>query len=78
MSKGLILISGVNGYIAAQSAKHFLDAGFSVRGTVRRLSSAKPLLEDALKSYADAGTFTVVEVPDITAAGAFDEAVQGN
>ncbi|KAF2794978.1 NAD(P)-binding protein [Melanomma pulvis-pyrius CBS 109.77] len=76
MSKGLILVSGVNGYIAAQTTKYFLDAGHSVRGTVRKLASAKPLLEKALKDYAEAGKFTVVEVPDITADGAFDEAVK--
>jgi nucleoside-diphosphate-sugar epimerase len=76
MSKGLILVTGVNGYIAAVAAKHFLDAGHSVRGTVRQLGSAGSLL-DALKDYVEAGKFTVVEVPDITADGAFDEAVKG-
>lgn len=77
MSKGLVLISGINGYIAAVTAKHFLDAGYSVRGTVRRISSAKPLIEGPLKSFAESGRFEVVEVPDITAEGAFDEAVKG-
>ncbi len=77
MSKGLILISGVNGYIASRTAQHFLDSGFSVRGTVRQRSSAKSLLEDAFRDYAEAGKFEVVEVPDITVEGAFDEAVKG-
>ena len=76
MSKGLVLLTGVNGYVAAATAKIFLDAGYSVRGTVRRLNSAKPV-EDALKEYTSSGKFTVVEVPDITAEGAFDEAVKG-
>jgi nucleoside-diphosphate-sugar epimerase len=76
MSKGLILVTGVNGYIAAVAAKHFLDAGHSVRGTVRQLGSAESLLE-VLKNYVEAGKFTVVEVPDITVDGAFDEAVKG-
>lgn len=78
MSKDLILISGVNGYIAAVAAKHFLDSGYSVRGTVRKLESANPLLEGPLKDYATSGAFSVVEVPDITVDGAFDEAVKGN
>lgn len=78
MSKGLILISGVNGYIAAHTAKHFLDSGYSVRGTVRKLSSTKPLLDGPFKEYAVSGRFEVVEVPDITTAGAFDEAVKGD
>lgn len=77
MSKGLILISGVNGYIAAQTAKHFLDQGYSVRGTVRKLASAQPMMDGPLKEYADAGKFEAVEVPDITVHGAFDEAVKG-
>jgi nucleoside-diphosphate-sugar epimerase len=76
MSKGLILLTGVNGYVAAATAKIFLDADYSVRGTVRRLNSAKPV-EDALKEYTSSGKFTVVEVPDITTEGAFDEAVKG-
>lgn len=77
MSKGQILITGVNGFIAARSAKYFLDQGYSVRGTVRRLESAKALLEEALVDYAKDGKFEVVEVPDITSPGAFDEAVKG-
>lgn len=77
MSKGLVLISGINGYIAAVTAKQFLEAGFSVRGTVRKASSAQSLIDGPLKDYAQAGKFEVVEVPDITVDGAFDEAVKG-
>jgi len=77
MSKGAVLITGVNGYIAAVAAKHFLDHGYPVRGTVRKQASAKDLIEGPLKEYAEAGNFTVVEVPDITVDGAFDQAVKG-
>ncbi|KAF2025053.1 putative NAD dependent epimerase/dehydratase [Setomelanomma holmii] len=77
MSKGLILITGVNGYIAAVAAKHLLDHGYSVRGTVRKQTSVRELIEGPLKKYADAGIFTTVEVSDITVDGAFDEAVKG-
>ncbi|KAH7394167.1 putative NAD dependent epimerase/dehydratase [Phaeosphaeria sp. MPI-PUGE-AT-0046c] len=76
MSKDLVLITGVNGYIASVAAKHFLDHGHSVRGTVRKAASAKALLDGPLKDYAAAGKFTIVEVPDITVDGAFDEAVK--
>ncbi|KAF9731291.1 hypothetical protein PMIN06_010778 [Paraphaeosphaeria minitans] len=76
MSKGTVLISGLNGFIAAVTAKHLLDNGYNVRGTVRRSSSAAVLLEGPLKSYAESGALTVVEVPDITIPGAFDEAVK--
>ncbi|KAH7138109.1 hypothetical protein B0J11DRAFT_513605 [Dendryphion nanum] len=77
MSKGLVLISGVNGYIAARTAAHFLDSGYSVRGTVRKASSAQALIDGPLSKYAKDGTFTIAEVPDITVPGAFDTAVKG-
>jgi len=77
MSKGLVLITGVNGYIAAVATKHFLDHGYTVRGTVRKQASAKDLIEGPLKEFAEAEKFTVVEVPNITVDGAFDEAVKG-
>lgn len=73
----IVLISGINGYIAAQIARAFLEAGFKVRGTSRSTSSTASLTDGPLKSYFEAGQFEVVEVPDITVAGAFDQAVQG-
>jgi GDP-D-mannose dehydratase len=77
MSKGVVLIIGVNGYIAAVAAKHFLDHDYSVRGTVRKQATANDLVVGPLEEYFDIGSFTVVEVPDITIDGAFDEAVKG-
>jgi len=73
----IVLISGVNGYIAAQVAKAFLDAGFKVRGTSRSTANTKPLTEGPLKAAFEARDFEVAEVPDITIPGAFDEAVKG-
>jgi nucleoside-diphosphate-sugar epimerase len=75
-SKGLVLISGVNGFIASRTAESFLKAGYSVRGTVRSLSSGKAL-QNVLAEYASSGKFELAEVPDITVDGAFDEAVKG-
>jgi nucleoside-diphosphate-sugar epimerase len=74
MSKGLVLVTGANGYIAARTVEAFLIAGYSVRGTVRSLKSATPV-QEALASYGDKLSF--VAVPDITAPDAFDEAVKG-
>jgi len=78
-SKPLVLITGVNGYIASVTAKFFLDSGhYRVRGTVRSLESAgQKMLNGPLKPYAEKGEFEVVEVPNITVDGAFDEAVKG-
>jgi NAD(P)-dependent dehydrogenase (short-subunit alcohol dehydrogenase family) len=75
-TKGLVLITGANGYIASVTVGAFLEAGWTVRGAVRRASSAKGL-QEVLKKYVDAGKLEVVEVPDITVPGAYDEAVKG-
>jgi nucleoside-diphosphate-sugar epimerase len=74
MSKGLVLVTGANGYVAARTVEAILQAGYSVRGTLRSQASAGPLKE-ALAAYGD--RFTTVQVPDITATGAFDEAIKG-
>ncbi|KAF2098239.1 NAD(P)-binding protein [Rhizodiscina lignyota] len=76
-AKSLVLISGVNGYIANSTAKAFLDAGWRVRGTARSKEASLRLLGDAFKGHIDAGDFEIVEVKDITISGAFDEAVKG-
>jgi nucleoside-diphosphate-sugar epimerase len=73
-SKGTVLVTGANGYIAARTVEAFLNAGYSVRGTVRALSSANEV-KKALSEHADRLEF--VEVPDITIPNAFDEAVKG-
>lgn len=72
----IVLISGVNGYIASVTAKAFLEAGYFVRGTSRSKASSESLLK-ALHEYVEAGRLEIVEVKDITIDGAFDEAVKG-
>ena len=74
MSQGRVLVTGANGYIAARVVEAFLAAGYSVVGTVRSKARAADLL-DALAQYKDA--LELVEVPDITVAGAFNGAVKG-
>jgi len=71
-----VLVSGVNGMIASETTKQFLDAGYSVRGTVRSLGSSAELLK-VLDLYVQAGRFEIVELKDITIPGAFDEAKPG-
>ncbi|KAI1493504.1 NAD dependent epimerase/dehydratase [Biscogniauxia mediterranea] len=78
-SKGTVLVTGANGYIAGQVILTLLSSGYAVRGTVRSLSRSKRLLDSDSPFYAHAasGRFELVEVPDITAAGAFDAALSG-
>ncbi|CAK5279249.1 unnamed protein product, partial [Mycena citricolor] len=74
LSTGKVLVSGANGFIAVWVVRTFLEEGYAVRGTVRSEDKGKHLIE-TFKSYGD--KFEVVVVPDITADGAFDEAVKG-
>jgi nucleoside-diphosphate-sugar epimerase len=69
-----VLVTGANGYLAVWVVKKYLEAGYSVRGTVRSLVKTA-FLNDQFAQYGD--RFELVEVQDITKDGAFDEAVQG-
>ncbi|RDL35762.1 Uncharacterized protein BP5553_06374 [Venustampulla echinocandica] len=69
-----ILISGASGFIASHVIRLFLESGFKVRGTVRSEVSAK-IVRETHAEYADALSFAFVK--DISAPGAFDEAVKG-
>ena len=62
-TSGKVLITGINGCIASWTAKAFLDAGFTVRGTVRDEAKGT-FIKKALSSYGD--KFEIVVVPDIT------------
>ena len=63
ITKGKVLVTGANGYIAMWVVKSLLDKGFSVRGTVRSESKVA-YLKDTFSSFGD--KFEVVVVPDIT------------
>ena len=69
-----VLVTGANGYLATWVVKKYLEAGYSVRGTVRSLSKSA-FLNDKFARYGD--RFELVVVEDITKDGAFDEAVKG-
>ncbi|CAH0046938.1 unnamed protein product [Clonostachys solani] len=70
-ANGLILVTGVNGFVASVLAKVCLDQGYYVRGTVRSIAKHQPLLSTF------GPKFSLVEVPDIFADNAFDEAIKG-
>ncbi|KAK3996252.1 SGNH hydrolase-type esterase domain-containing protein [Cladorrhinum sp. PSN332] len=80
-----ILITGLNGYIAAHTALRFLKAGYSVRGTVRSLTSPNTrLIQRALSPFFypnnnknNKNLLSIIQVPDVTIDGAFDSAVEG-
>src|SRR5260370_33562018 len=69
-----VLVTGANGYLAIWVVKKYLEAGYSVRGTVRSLSKSA-FLNDKFSHYGDRLELVVDEY--ITKDGAFDEAVKG-
>lgn len=75
----LVLITGVTGFIGSSTLPQLLRAGYRVRATVRSESQIETVLGrpamQALKAGARLLSFAVV--PDMTARGAFDEAVRG-
>lgn len=75
----LVLITGINGFIGAHTAAAFLKAGYAVRGTARQAKS--PNIESlvrALSPFHGGDRLEVVEVPNISVDGAFDQAVHGS
>jgi GDP-D-mannose dehydratase len=70
-----LLITGINGYIASTLGLLLLTKGYNLRGTSRSAKSSAPLLTGPYKEYAS--RVQLFEVPDMTAPGAFDEAVVG-
>ncbi|KAI0716154.1 NAD(P)-binding protein [Cerioporus squamosus] len=74
VSSGTVLVTGANGFVAVWVLQDLLEHGFSVRGTVRSEGKAT-YLRDRFATYP--GKFDVVVVGNMTAEGAFDEAVEG-
>lgn len=72
----IVLVTGLNGFVGSHIANEFLNAGFKVRGTVRKISKAANF-QHIFDQNHGSGRFSAVEVPDITVPGAFDEAVKG-
>jgi len=70
-----LLVTGINGYIASSLGELILSKGYNLRGTSRSLASTEPLLGGAFAPFAS--RIEILEVPDITVAGAFDKAVKG-
>ncbi|KAI0289784.1 D-lactaldehyde dehydrogenase [Multifurca ochricompacta] len=69
-----VLVTGANGYLAAWVVQKYLEAGYSVRGTVRNATKSA-FLNSMFAKYG--GRFELYVVDDITKDGAFDEAVEG-
>ena len=71
----IVLVTGINGYIASNLGLDLLKKGYTVRGTSRSVASKATLLDGPFRGFED--YFEYYHVPDITVPGAFDEAVKG-
>lgn len=72
----LIVVTGVNGFIASHVVDQLLQAGYRVRGSVRSLERAGWVKEYFEKQYG-VGKIELAEVPDMGAPFAFDDVVGG-
>ncbi|EXJ86407.1 hypothetical protein A1O3_03358 [Capronia epimyces CBS 606.96] len=71
----VVLVTGINGYIASHIGLQLLQKGYTVRGTSRAAAARENLLAGPFKGFE--AQYQHVQVPDIVARGAFDAAVQG-
>ncbi|KAH8811221.1 hypothetical protein F5884DRAFT_831092 [Xylogone sp. PMI_703] len=69
-----ILVTGANGYVGSQIVKALLEAGYYVKAAVRSQSAVDTVIKSN-PGFQDKISSTIV--PDITASGAYDEAVKG-
>ncbi|KAH6840601.1 hypothetical protein B0I37DRAFT_219181 [Chaetomium sp. MPI-CAGE-AT-0009] len=72
----LILVTGANGLIASHATDQLLAAGYRVRGTVRSATRCA-YLTHLFAARHGPDRFTLHEIPDVTAPGAWDAAVAG-
>ena len=69
-------VTGASGSIAAWVIKDLLDEVYFIRRTLRSLANSTHY-NAVFKSEAEVGRLEFAEVPDMSIAGAFDEAVRG-
>lgn len=59
---GLVLVTGVNGFLASHIALNLLERGYKVRGTVRSQEKADWITEAIAKRYPDASFETALDL----------------
>jgi nucleoside-diphosphate-sugar epimerase len=73
---GLVLVTGVNGFIASHIASNLLKLGYAVRGSLRSLERGA-WIKEFFDSRYPKGKFETVLVPDGNAEGAWNDAIAG-
>ncbi|KAI0641577.1 NAD-P-binding protein [Trametes meyenii] len=73
-----VLVTGSNGFIGQWAVYDLLARGYTVHAVVRSAPKVQTLVDWVARKLPDAVTrFKGIVVPDITAPGAFDEAIKG-
>ncbi|KAI0169146.1 aldehyde reductase [Hypoxylon sp. FL1284] len=72
----IVVVTGVNGFIASHIVDQLLQRGYRVRGTVRDVSRNQWVAEYFEKAYG-ADKFELVEVRDMSAVDVYDDIVRG-
>ncbi|KEY63846.1 hypothetical protein S7711_09908 [Stachybotrys chartarum IBT 7711] len=73
----LILVVGVNAYLGCRFANTLIERGYRVRGVVRDTLRCSHIDVFFREKHGPNVPFEMVQVPDYTAQGAFDQVVQG-
>lgn len=73
----LVVVSGVSGLIGSHVADQALAAGYKVRGTTRSVAKNAWVADYFQRKYG-AESFGLIEVSDMEAEGAFEDATRGN
>ncbi|KAH8704557.1 hypothetical protein GQ44DRAFT_716504 [Phaeosphaeriaceae sp. PMI808] len=68
---GLVLVTGVNGFIGSHIANILLHLGYAVRGTVRS-ADKEAWVKEAFAERHPNGNFNTILVPDVNAEGAYE------
>jgi dihydroflavonol-4-reductase len=71
--KNTILLTGISGYIGLHCAKELLDAGYSVRGSIRNHTKGQEVRDTLAAASVDTQNLTLVEL-DLTSDRGWDEA----
>jgi nucleoside-diphosphate-sugar epimerase len=71
-----VLLTGISGFLGGHIALQLLDAGYTVRGSVRNLSKADMVRDSLTKAGADVSRLEFVTL-DLTSDKGWDEAMEG-
>lgn len=72
----LVLVTGVNGWMASHVADQFLKCGYKVRGTVRSVEKSA-WVKNAFDAKYGSGNFELAQITDFAKPDAFTEALKG-